>query len=301
MISGINWCNTNTPDWSVAQYFNVFVVMSTVGAEVVDEIKRRYPNSLIIGRLFRGGDLPTPQDAVAEWAEYIDATKLILYQVDNEPDINYPDVSALEYASWWIRVVTLLRKRLDAMWLFPMPSISGIDYIYDCQAAIITSDGVAERGYWQEEWQMEDWNWGRRYQRTRIMFPNKAIHLCEYGNSSDIDPMIKAQQYKKYLQSLPTYIQSAHGFIMAGSTTDWQKFWITVEMAKEMAMTWKEQFPDEFNAWVAAGGDPEEAFEFYLLGLGYITPSRQYLIDMADNLMSHLEELQAGIANLPLE
>lgn len=62
----------------------------------------------------------------------------------------------------------------------------------------------------------------------------------------------------------------------------------------------KDQFPAEHAAWVAAGGDPEEAFKFYAMAQGLIPVNQDFLEAMADNLASHAKELAIGISKLPL-
>lgn len=63
----------------------------------------------------------------------------------------------------------------------------------------------------------------------------------------------------------------------------------------------KDKFPGEFAAWIAAGGDEEEAFRFYLMGMGKIAATQDFLEAMADNLASHAKELAIGISRLPFE
>lgn len=62
----------------------------------------------------------------------------------------------------------------------------------------------------------------------------------------------------------------------------------------------KDQFPGEYSAWIAAGGDEEEAFRFYLMGQEKLEATQDFLEAMADNLASHATELAIGISRLPL-
>ena len=246
-LLGINWCNSNV---QASEAFRIFkaggfeccVVLSTAGCALPRVIRRTYPTATIIARLFRGGpDLPSVADAVSDWRDYVRDTQDVvdLYQVDNEPDQNYPHVLPEDFCMWWVAVTQKLQEASSKRLIvgFPMPSIQGagsVDYMKRCSVGIDAADWLAERAYWQESWQMQDVNWGRRFQIARIIAPGKPIHLGEYGCSAELEPIESARQYREFVGGLPSYIGSANAFIMAGGTDDWRLFWIDRDMAELM-------------------------------------------------------------------
>lgn len=224
-----------------AGQFQSVVVMSTSSDELPRVIRSNWPKALIIGRLFRGGpDLPKPEDAVRDWRGYISLTrgKVDLWQVDNEPDENYPNVTPGDFTAWWVQVVTFLRTEFPGeRWGFPMPSVQGEpswEYALRCESGIEAADWIAERGYWNNPEGFDSSYWAGRYFLTHARWPDKIVHLCEYGNSDPgLDPMEKAYQYRRFLRELPPYISSANVFLMAGAP-DWDAkgFGVTQEMAR---------------------------------------------------------------------
>lgn len=227
-LRGINYRNTaeiamEPIDILRAGDFQSVVLMSSSPSHLPRFVRAYFPHMYIIGRLFRGGpDLPTPEDAVSDWREYIlgNLGVVDLWQVDNEPDILYPNVTPEDFCKWWINVVVLLDDEFPGqLWGFPMPSVQGApswDYAVRCEAGIQAADWLGERGYWTETWQMDDMYWGSRYHLTHERWPSKPIHICEYGNANPaVDPLEKARQYNIFVRELPPYVSSAHAFIMS--------------------------------------------------------------------------------------
>ena len=109
-------------------------------------------------------------------------------------------------------------------------------------------------------------------------------------------------------------IQGGIWFAAATQNSEWEPYYPTLEMAqawgelatryaqekKEAKMSLAEQYPDQSAAWLAAGGNAEEAFEWFLRGQGIIQTDKGKAIEMMDNLLSHVEEMKSILAALPL-
>ena len=65
-------------------------------------------------------------------------------------------------------------------------------------------------------------------------------------------------------------------------------------------MTLAEQYPQLYTDWIGAGGNPEEAFEWFLRGQGVIQTDKAKAVEMLDNLKSHVEEMTRIVDQLPL-
>ena len=68
---------------------------------------------------------------------------------------------------------------------------------------------------------------------------------------------------------------------------------------EEPPMSLAEQFPEAFTAWVDAGGDPEEAFRFYLLGTGRLPVNNIEVAQAVSRVQAHVGELAAIVSRLP--
>ena len=323
-LPGLNWRNLNPLEEDAfaifeAGGFQCAVVMSNMGPELPLEIARRKPAALLIGRLFRGGgSLPTVKEALAEWRPYVYVTRGVikLYAIDNEPDEHYPGVSPEDFCVWWVKVRKALQWEFnDCYFGFPMPSVRGqqsVDYMRRCVKGIEAADWLAERGYWYEPWQMTDWHWGARYILTSVEFSGKRIHLCEYGCSADLDQATRADQYRAYLGALPSFVQTASAYIMAGGTPDWKRFWIDAGMAQAMRINHdsgyvtlpeggtmlKDQYPDLYAQWEAAGG-VENNLRAHLLGIGVLKATPADLKFLADEADASITQLRAALKAFP--
>jgi hypothetical protein len=91
----------------------------------------------------------------------------------------------------------------------------------------------------------------------------------------------------------------------AGPTHDWDAFDVDevtpLIMAKmeERRMALKDQFPNEYAAWVAAGG-VENNFLTFLVGQGKIKPTKEIVKKMAGEVIAKATELQRAVDALPL-
>ena len=61
----------------------------------------------------------------------------------------------------------------------------------------------------------------------------------------------------------------------------------------------KDDFPELFEAWKAAGGNEEESFWSYLLAIGALPVSQLELDAMTDNVKSHVQELALIAQRIP--
>jgi len=95
-------------------------------------------------------------------------------------------------------------------------------------------DYIGVHAYWQFNWQVEHPDWGRQYEFVHDLFPDKEIIITEYGhshpNASNKD---KVESYIEFLTNLPTYVESAHLFILGG-TDDWKIFHLNEEIADKL-------------------------------------------------------------------
>lgn len=343
MISGLHWRNADPLGEDAfgifsAGGFGSCVVMSNMGAELPQEIARRYPDTLIIGRLYwPPGDLPSHGEALDRWLDYIDETRHVAthYQILNEPDYEYKDVTPEDFAEWFAVMCCALQASYPRLKFgFPMPSIQGeqsMDYIQRSSEGIEIADFLADRGYWEQPWQMHDWHWGKRFLKAREMFPTKPIYLCEYGCSAELEPTERAKQYREYLLSLPDWIGSANAYIQA-KADGWRLFWIGADLAQEMRVdrgngesgfqdeavnapgetpelqddhngggnVLKEQYVDLFAQWDAAGG-VENNFRKHLLGIGAIQPTAGDLQFLAREAEAGLSQLKGALASYPFK
>lgn len=181
------------------------------------------------------------------------------------------------------------------------------------------------------------WNdrtWGWSYKVWHDWFPDKPILITEwacqnYGGNYDL----RAQKSAQWLQGIinESYIIGAACFISLSKGSVWQPWEYddkllaafaalastrpipipppesnpggpsdNIEGGQTMAQTLAERYPDHYEAWVAAGGNPEEAFESYLLGQGVFIATPIKLDEMADNIYSHMKEIILAARRLPL-
>ncbi|MDO8671257.1 MAG: glycosyl hydrolase [Dehalococcoidia bacterium] len=244
-LNGIHWRNTAELEqsaWDImeAGQFHELVVLSNAGPELPIEIHRRYPSAQIIARLYwPAGDLPSVDQAVKDASTYIARTYLRLFVVGNEPDTENPGMTPEQFSEWFIAVRSKLAQRFGCEYGFPMPSVQGVpswEYAVRCAAGIAQADFIAEHCYWINDEGYYSPYWGGRYHLCHLTWPDKPIHITEYGNADPaLDGMVKAQQYKNFMRTLPDYVSSAHVFIQAGAP-DWDKagFGVTKEMAELM-------------------------------------------------------------------
>ena len=243
---GINWCLEDVLSEGAFRIFEAggfqsAVLLSISGPGLALELHRRYPAAHKIGRLYCGGDQFPSDDDLTWWDWYIEQVgdAIEYFQIDNESDERCPTVMPEQYALYWREIYRHFKAIYpQKKFGFPMPSIKGEqswEYAKRCRVAIEAADWAAERGYWQEEWQMEDWNWGKRYQRTHFEFPDKEIHLAEYGCSAELSEDERAKQYRRFAESLPAYIRSHNVFIMRPAPT-WTVFEVDENLARAMRM-----------------------------------------------------------------
>ena len=226
MRPSLHWRNLNPLSQDAFNIFDGFkatVVMSNMGVELPLAIHARRSNTLIIARLYMpAGSLPTPWDAFNAWHSYIDQTVAVVdgYQILNEPNLEY-GISPERFTDWFLETLALLR-RAGARFGFPMPNVAGaesFEWALWCGEAIRQADFIAEHCYWELTWpiyaQMDDINWGSRYYRCHEAWPDKEIHITEFGCSADLSRAERIEQYRCYLRTLPGYVSSASAFIMS--------------------------------------------------------------------------------------
>lgn len=64
-------------------------------------------------------------------------------------------------------------------------------------------------------------------------------------------------------------------------------------------MALKDQFPADYAAWVAAGGDPEASFRAHLMGIGRLPAGKAEAIALADSLKGTAEQIKNIVTALP--
>jgi len=66
-----------------------------------------------------------------------------------------------------------------------------------------------------------------------------------------------------------------------------------------MPQTLADQFPVLYSQWVEAGGDPEEAFRYHLLGIGALPATTNALSKLCDAIKSRAEQAKMVGLRLP--
>ncbi|MBX6770894.1 MAG: hypothetical protein IRY83_04160 [Chloroflexi bacterium] len=149
--------------------------------------------------------------------------------------------------------------------------------------------------------------------RDRVRDGNGGTYVGQGGWRRD---GISAEQYVAELIAYDTELQRDSYMIgatvfTAGATDDWRDFdtdGITdpllarlsaVRQTGGTAMALKDQFPNEYAAWVAAGG-VENNFLTFLVGQGKIKPTKEIVKKMAGEVIAKATELQRAVDALPL-
>ena len=160
------------------------------------------------------------------------------FQVHNEPNHvagiegwGSTDDDARDFAYWYSRVLSTLKARHPwARFGFPGLALNhphrDFAWLDICRCDIEDSHWLGCHCYWQygNKWS-EDW--GMRFTQYHRRFPDKRIHMTEFGNSTPglrDDQM--ANQYRDYYRELRhyDYLGSASSFIASSPDPTWAPF-----------------------------------------------------------------------------
>ena len=246
---GVN--GRNDVDFGGADYdavriarFESMKMLGKTRPEVFQKLRQINPDMEFIVRLFDdrigAGHHPTPQEFVERQLPIINKLKPFVrkFEILNEPN-HYEryegwgptDADARDFRSWYFEVLRLLRK--GAPWAeFGFPGLAlndphrDIPWLQICKDAVEQSDWLGVHCYWQYD-QMTSTEWGMRFVLYHNMFPNKALEITEFGDSTpnaSVDKM--ASEYVKYYQLVWNYdyVRSANAFILSSPDPKWDTF-----------------------------------------------------------------------------
>ena len=186
-------------------------------------------------------DGPVPQEAFVErMSPDIERLRNYtnMFQIHNEPNHvgriegwGSTDSDAYNFAHWYKNVFRMLKQRHPwALFGFPGLALNwphrDLPWLHICQNEIHNSDWLGCHCYWQYD-NMYDENWGMRFTQYHSRFPNKKIHITEFGNSTPgLQDSAMAAQYSAYYRELKhyNYIGSASSFIATSPDPTWAPF-----------------------------------------------------------------------------
>lgn len=236
-------------DWAILEQARIEAIKTlslTVDSEYA-EIRLRWPDMLIIERLYadmRGGP-PSPSQFVADHAARMidrrDQFGVVDFEIHNEPNHleriegwGQTRGDAVAFSAWFIQVVDRLRQEVPGVRLgFPGLAVphQDLEWLEWARPAIETADWLGCHVYWQSPNGQTTWRqkfWGKRYEYYHEAFPDKPIHITEYGNSNGQSGLAlsredQATQYAEWLteaQQNP-YLHSSCAFISTSPDPRW--------------------------------------------------------------------------------
>jgi hypothetical protein len=219
-------------------------MMSFTSSKVFERIAAENPGIEFIVRLyddrFGPGSVPRATEFITRMMPEVDRLRLFArkFEVHNEPNHvtglegwGATEQDARSFRSWYDLVYPSLKA--NAPWAtFGFPGLApnwphnDILWLDVCRKQVQKSDWLGCHTYWQYENMLSD-DWGLRFKRYRIKFPQKRIEITEFGDSTPArSPEEIARLYPAYyteLQKYP-YIGSASSFIMSSPDPQWEPF-----------------------------------------------------------------------------
>ncbi len=220
------------------------VMMSFTNNAAFDGLRGLNQDMQFIVRLYHGG-IGTggyvPQETFVEdmspdierLQRYTD-----LFQIHNEPNHvagiegwGASDGDAHNFAHWYGNVLRMLKELFPwAKFGFPGLALNhphrDLRWLEICKYEIRKSDWLGCHCYWQYE-NMYNESWGLRFTHYHNRFPNKTIHITEFGNSTPgLWDDVMAAEYREYYRQLQhyDYIGSASSFIATSPDPTWAPF-----------------------------------------------------------------------------
>lgn len=205
--------------------------------ETHKELRREFPNVLIVARLFApmGGGPWSPNHFAQQFQPHIEKLKGVVewFEVHNEPNhergiegFGTTQAEFKEFAHWAEQVLQLLKHDHPwAKWVFPGQLVDGGPYVNFWQAnleVIRKFDAWGVHCYWQGENHISR-EWGRAYEIAHELVPDKPIIITEFGDSTNNrTPQEKTPFYQEWYREVnkKPYILGTALYILAG-TPDW--------------------------------------------------------------------------------
>lgn len=220
------------------------VVMSFTENEALNGLRGLNESMAFIVRLYddrigTGGYVP--QEAFVErMSPEIERLRpfATLFQIHNEPNHvagiegwGSTDGDAYNFAHWYGCVLRMLKNRHPwAKFGFPGLALNwphrDLPWLKICEDVIRKSDWLGCHCYWQY-YNMYNDDWGMRFGHYHRRFPNKTIHITEFGDSTPgLRDDIMAAEYQEYYRQLQhyDYIGSASAFIATSPDPAWAPF-----------------------------------------------------------------------------
>ncbi len=323
--SYLHWSN-NDPlnqkyiDLYLAGRFRGIVTMSNLPVDVIRRVKSVDQNARILCRLYH------PQCNLSQnlnslnmspWFEFIEAAGSLCddYVVLNEPEYEHGLTDADRYVTVLLVIADGLRSRYPSKRFgFPLPAVTPRGYgllvrlLESADTIRRHFDFVAEHCYWETSETMASPMWGGRWQIARQF--GLPVHITEYGWPTGDGHPAQATKYQKglayrdYLTTLGSEVLSAAVFIAgwAGFDDRYGEFIVDSECVRgmqegvgcmpEFDIPLAEQFPNETATWLAAGGRLEADLLSHLVATGKVPATAEIYDELAQNIVSHVEELR---------
>ncbi|MCL7453429.1 MAG: N-acetylmuramoyl-L-alanine amidase, partial [Anaerolineae bacterium] len=219
-------------------------MLSFIDPSVFQRLRQQDPNIEFIVRLYderiTPDSRPSPAEFVNKMVPIINqlrpyATK---FEIHNEPNHasraegwGTSDDDAHAFRSWYLRVLGALKKACPwARFGFPGLAINhphrDLAWLTICHDAVQASDWLGCHCYWQYD-NMFSEDWGARFKLYHQRFPDKAIEITEFADSTpDRSRDEIAYQYIRYYQELNRYpyLGSASAFIASSPDPAWVHF-----------------------------------------------------------------------------
>jgi hypothetical protein len=240
-------------------------MLSHTDPTVFRRLRDENPDIEIITRLHGGGfgegHHPTPEQFAAEMTPVMASLKpfCTMFQVHNEPNHVHryegwgnTDADAHDFNLWFLDVYGRL-KRAHPWASLGFPGLAVPDPLHRdkawlriCRPAIERADWLGCHCYWQTPPDREsvifEEHSGLCFKYYHEMYPDKAIHILECGNSNgqgqgfSTDQQLYGDEYARWLQEVfkHPYIGSASFFILSSPDPTWESFsWRTDGGVKE--------------------------------------------------------------------
>lgn len=254
MLVGVH--GSNKDRWDPWDYIavkdanvSVLKMMSHTDESVFAQLYRNHPNIEFIVRLYddrigSGG----PVGVTAFLDKMIPIVRRLMkytnkFEIHNEPN----HVEGIEgwgaeradaeyFKSWYGIVLDTLKDTCSgAKFGFPGLALPGfvhhdLMWLDVCRDEVARSDWLGCHCYWQDSSDMFSTMFGHRFKAYHAKFPDKKIHVTEFGNSTEhVNPVVVAAEYPVYYETLAQYpyIKSASAFILSSHDPAWNNFiWV---------------------------------------------------------------------------
>ena len=254
----VGLCGRNEPEFRPADHaliesakIEMLKMMSFAPPEVFRVLKEANPDIDFVVRLYDGrfgvGRRPTPGEFAEGMNPLVESLQSYVdkFEVHNEPNHlrgiegwGQEDGHAADFNGWFLEVYDRIKQACPWVSLgFPGLAIPhrDLEWIELCREAVERADWLGIHSYWQNL-TVDDRNhladfWGLRFKAYHTLFPNKNIHITEFGNSNcqggySVDFARIAQEYVEYYQELfeHSYVRSASSFLMSAPQPEWWWF-----------------------------------------------------------------------------